>query len=348
MLELPGRLTPERFLARHWQKAALFMPQAAAPLRPTITRNELAWLATLDDVESRIVFTDRRPKGTRYRVEHGPFEEASLSALPKRDWTLLVQDVDKHLPAMRRMFSLVPFVPDWRIDDLMVSFAAPGGGVGPHRDNYDVFLCQGIGARDWRWTDASVAEDPQASDGLMLTEEFDGGSHVTAATGDVLYLPPGIVHWGTATRACMTYSIGMRAPNGYRDPDLDRREARPGYISRAAHARAAETGAELGRVVTETKEWLKPVPPTEDEIRGLIEDPRAIAGLELHGMARLAFDDDHVYLNGCSRALAGGDRDLVARFCERRRLDKTIAGELNRDLLAWMLANGAFAIPEST
>ena len=211
MLKLPG--TAAQFLDRHWQKAPLFLPGGLERVRPAVTRNELGWLATLEDVESRLVFTERQhgDDRVRYSAETGPFDPDYLSALPKRDWTLLVHDVEKHLPVMRKLFTHVPFVPDWRIDDLMVSFAAPGGGVGPHRDNYDVFLCQGIGIREWHVATTSVADDPKASDDLALTEAFVGQTH-TARQGDVLYLPPGVAHWGTAARASITYSIGMRAP----------------------------------------------------------------------------------------------------------------------------------------
>ena len=117
---------------------------------PVLEPDELAWLATLPDVESRLVFTEGTRANARYRVEHGPFEEQRLSELPQSNWTLLVQDVEKHLPDFRQWFECVTFVPDWRIDDLMISFAAPGGSVGPHQDNYDVFLCQGMGRREWR------------------------------------------------------------------------------------------------------------------------------------------------------------------------------------------------------
>ena len=193
MLRLPGNLTADEFLAGHWQKRPLFMRQALFPLRPSVTRNELAWLATLDDVESRIVFRDNEDKPSRYRVETGPFASRDLQSLPERNWTLLVHDVEKHLPAMRRLFDAVPFIPDWRIDDLMISFAAPGGGVGPHRDNYDVFLCQGIGTRDWRYTQSAVPDNPDASTDLVLVEEFSDGEQVETRQGDVLYLPPGVI-----------------------------------------------------------------------------------------------------------------------------------------------------------
>ena len=345
MLNLPDGLTAEAFLARHWQKAPLFMPSALPRLRPSISRNELAWLATLDDVESRIVFTDRSGERLRYRAESGPFDDAFLAALPPRDWTLLVHDVEKHLPALRALFSHVPFVPDWRIDDLMVSFAAPGGGVGPHTDNYDVFLCQGIGVREWRITGEETVPDPGASDDLALLSEFDGTSH-TAREGDVLYLPPGAAHWGTARRACMTYSIGMRAPEFadlapslpdeldhnafYEDPDLAIDEVAAGYISRRAIERAGimihddgtdpdRTAVALGRCVTTTKQWLTPETMARDNARPILANLGAGSRLAVHGMARIAFDADHVYVNGRSRAHTAGTTTAIAKLCRSRQ-----------------------------
>ena len=345
MLELPRGLTAKTFLSHHWQKEPLFMPQAIAALRPAVSRNELAWLATLEDVESRIVFTDRDQR--RYRVKSGPFDTAFLQALPKRDWSLLVHDVDKHLPAMRKLFEQVSFVPDWRIDDLMISFSAPGGGVGPHRDNYDVFLCQGIGIREWRFTTKSVAENSAASDELALLQEFEGDECHATREGDVLYLPPGVAHWGTAQRACITYSIGMRAPPGYADPDLRLAEVQPGYLSPAALKRAGTQASKLGRVVTELKEWLQPQAPREDEITALLEGRSTLKRLRLHGMARLAFDDKQVYLNGACRTLQAAERESIALLCARRRLNAAIVSALGDQCLHWLLANGAFEIPEN-
>ncbi len=342
MLRLPGNLTAARFLSRHWQKEPLFMPQAAVPLRPGLTRNELAWLATHGDVESRIVFTERGDR-TRYRAEPGPFDADFLAALPRRDWSLLVHDVDKHLPAMRRLFSLFPFIPDWRIDDLMVSFAAPGGGVGPHVDGYDVFLCQGIGVREWRYTTGPVRADRQASDTLRLTAEFSGDARHFASQGDVLYLPPGVAHWGTARRASMTYSIGMRAPRSYADPDLRADEAIPGYISPAARRRAGSAADRLGRNVTRTKAWLSPETPGPGEIAELAEPGAGV--LPLHGMARLAFDDERVFLNGRSRRLSAAERGAIAELCRGRRLARGVRRGLEPRTLRWLLRHGAFALP---
>jgi 50S ribosomal protein L16 3-hydroxylase len=372
MLQLPANLTVERFLARHWQSKPLFMAGAVERLRPAVTRHELAWLATLDDVESRIVYTERDGTRIRYRAESGPFDPAQLEALPKRDWTLLVHDVEKHIPALRRLFALVPFIPDWRIDDLMVSFAAPGGGVGPHRDNYDVFLCQGIGTRMWHVTEEDVPQDPGASDDLALTRTFEGSVY-DARQGDVLYLPPGVAHWGTAKRACITYSIGMRAPMlsdltenlpdphagnpFYTDPDLRADEACPGYIGQAAIERAVRflgtkpddgpgIAAALGRFATATKDWLTPERPAEDDVTQALQRLSGGGKLEVHGMARIAWDDTRVYVNGRDRALPAAGDELLLGVCR----DRLLRGPLGPDdehaaTVTWMLEAGAFEIP---
>ena len=318
------------------------MPAAIEPMRPAVSRNELAWLATLEDVESRIVFTEWRDDKRRYRVESGPFETEYLQALPQRDWTLLVHDVEKHLPSMRRLLLQVPFIPDWRIDDLMISFAAPGGGVGPHQDNYDVFLCQGIGMREWRFTTDQVAEDPSASAELALLQEFADGDSCLARKGDVLYLPPGVAHWGTAQRACITYSIGMRAPAFYADPDLRISEVRPGYISPQARSRTGCHADELGPGVTELKQWLQPDRPEAAAIAEILADRSARRRLRLHGMARIAYDDSTVYVNGAARALEDAERAAVASLCERRRLDRASVVTLGDACLQWLLEQGAF------
>ncbi len=369
MLKLPGNLTAETFLAGYWQRQPLFMRAAVARLRPSITRNELAWLATLEDVESRIVFTDRHRATLRYRAETGPFEPDYLAALPQRDWTLLVHDVEKHLPALRRLFALIPFVPDWRCDDLMISFAAPGGSVGPHQDNYDVFLCQGIGIRDWHVTTARLAPDPAASRDLALLEAFDG-TLFSARAGDVLYLPPGVAHWGTARRACLTYSLGMRAPqladladglagtapgsSFYRDPDLQCDEARPGWISDRAIARAAQQLADagarsddvatmLGQSVTATKPWLTPDAVEPGDARQALAALQHGTVFNLHGMARIAFDRRHAFVNGRVLPLPPGGDELVARLCAERRLRGPLAdGERHAELVTSMVAAGAF------
>lgn len=266
-MRFPDALSPESFLSGFWQKRPLFMPAALDGVNLSLEPDELAWLATQEDVESRLVVTHREGKRTRYEVRDGPFEVDLLAALPPRDWTLLVQDVEKHLPDLRAIFAAVDFIPDWRIDDLMISYAAPGGGVGPHRDNYDVFLCQGEGQREWRLADTDACKEDASSTELSLLLPFVDERPHRANAGDVLYLPPGVPHWGIARNECMTWSIGMRAPtvaeltagvarildeNGkatakssaaparlfYEDPDLTPDEALPGLISDAAVRRA--------------------------------------------------------------------------------------------------------------
>ena len=351
------------------------MPGALDRLRPAVTRNELAWLATLDDVESRIVFVDRSDAMTRYRVENGPFNDKYLNKLPQRDWTLLVHDVEKHVPAMRALFNVVPFIPDWRIDDLMVSFAAPGGGVGPHRDHYDVFLCQGIGIRNWNFSGENVPINPGASGDLALLHEFSG-QQVKAVQGDILYIPPGVAHWGTALRACLTYSIGMRAPRAadismalqspasnedvfYGDPDLKLEESRPGYISPAATRRASalmkltadrhpELARALGRFATQTKDWLKPEITSLDEAESMGLHLKSGGRLRLHGMSQIAYDEHNLYVNGDSLSLDNKHDAMLHDLCRRRVLSPARFGSTAIDQVAsWMIDHGAFEVPET-
>jgi len=249
-----------------------------------------------------------------------------LESLPAQDWTLLIQDIEKHLPDFRAYFQLTAFVPDWRVDDLMVSFAAPGGSVGAHLDNYDVFLCQGSGSRQWKLAEpGTVAADPDSEE-LSLLKPFRDESPILAEGGDILYLPPGVPHWGVAQTACVTYSIGMRAPTRtellaqldpltaasappgidvtdvfYRDPDLAASEAIPGLITTRAIERIRNilgsghdaTDAQLldalGRIVTEPKPWLRPTITDSETISARLADLDSKAELRVHGMARIAY-----------------------------------------------------------
>jgi 50S ribosomal protein L16 3-hydroxylase len=314
------------------------MPAAAdLDALPDIEADELAWLATLDDVESRLVFTESRDGKTFYRMESGPFDAAQLESLPEKDWTLLIQDVEKHLPALRRFFDLVPFVPDWRIDDLMISVAAPGGSVGPHVDNYDVFLVQTRGHRLWEWTSETLAIDEAASDQMKLVQPFTSGKRQAAGPGDILYLNPGVAHHGVASELCITCSIGMRAPQlselsgraldnddaFYTDADLGIGEVRPGYLSPAAIGRAARlleqhdldaANAEilLGRFATAPKQWLCPESPDSDL--------PADGPLDMHGMARVAWSDRWLFANGLSLVLPPGCHERMAALAGARAI----------------------------
>lgn len=181
------------------------MPNFRSPL----SADELAGLACEDDVESRLVSGH---VGTRFRLEHGPFDTARFERLPKRDWTLLVQDVDKLVPALAHLLEPFRFIPDWRIDDIMVSFAAPGGSVGPHTDQYDVFLLQAQGRRRWQLSRSFDAELRADSD-LKVLAHFTPEEELIAEPGDILYLPPNVAHFGVALDEALTFSIGFRAPD---------------------------------------------------------------------------------------------------------------------------------------
>jgi 50S ribosomal protein L16 3-hydroxylase len=204
-----GAVTREHFLERHWQRAPLMFRAAMPHFRSPISPDELAGLACEDDVESRLV---QGHVGTRFRLEHGPFEAARFERLPKRDWTLLVQDVDKLVPTLAQLIEPFRFIPDWRIDDIMVSFAAPGGSVGPHTDQYDVFLLQAHGRRRWQLSRSFDAELRPDSD-LKVLARFTPEEELIAEPGDILYLPPNVAHFGVALDEAMTFSIGFRAPD---------------------------------------------------------------------------------------------------------------------------------------
>ncbi|MCC5811939.1 MAG: cupin domain-containing protein [Ectothiorhodospiraceae bacterium] len=203
-----GGLTPEVFLRDYWQQQPLLIRQAWPGFQPPLSPEELAGLALEPDIESRLI----RQTDTGWSLRHGPFETAHFQRLPKSCWTLLVQDVEKWLPSLQTILDRFDFLPRWRRDDLMVSYAAPGGSVGAHVDRYDVFLLQGQGQRRWqidRRPNAPLEEDPDAP--LRLLRDFHPSDDWLLEPGDMLYLPPGIPHLGVAETACMTFSIGFRA-----------------------------------------------------------------------------------------------------------------------------------------
>ncbi len=208
---LPLGMTAARFLRRFWQKRPLLVrgafPAFADPLMP----NDLAGLAGEPFALSRIV--TRQPRD-RWRLRSGPFTTADFAKLPKRDWTLLVQDVDKWDADVAALLDRFDFLPSWRIDDIMVSYAVGGGSVGAHVDQYDVFLLQGRGRRHWRIsTDADAPKDFREDAEIRLLRKFTPTHEWVLEPGDMLYLPPGVPHHGVALGECLTYSIGMRAPS---------------------------------------------------------------------------------------------------------------------------------------
>lgn len=210
-LQLLGGLTAREFLRDYWQKKPLLIRQAIPEFESPISPDELAGLALEEEVESRLVLEHgERP----WELRRGPFAEDAFSQLPERDWTLLVQAVDQFVPDVAELLKHFNFLPSWRIDDVMISFAAPGGGVGPHYDNYDVFLLQAHGQRRWKigqMCDAESALLPHTD--LRILANFEQTEEWVLEPGDMLYLPPRLAHFGTAEDDCMTYSVGFRAPS---------------------------------------------------------------------------------------------------------------------------------------
>jgi 50S ribosomal protein L16 3-hydroxylase len=202
----------DEFLRDYWQKQALLIRQAFPGYRPPLTPEDLAGLACEEAALSRLVVYNR--KKDQWLLRTGPFAEQEFPKLGKKDWTLLVQDMDKWDLDVRRLLDRFRFLPAWRVDDVMISFATPGGSVGPHVDQYDVFLLQGQGRRRWQIdTHADAPKQFRADVELKLLQEFCPSHEWILEPGDMLYLPPGVPHHGEAVDACMTFSIGMRAPS---------------------------------------------------------------------------------------------------------------------------------------
>ncbi len=226
-LPLLGGLSPEQFMRRHWQKKPLVVRQAVAGIQPIVTRASLFKLAAQSSVESRLIVRQASPqKGGKqkpkadscWEMRSGPFASPALPPLTQEGWTLLVQGVDTHHAGIHALLQQFRFVPDARLDDVMVSYASPGGGVGPHFDSYDVFLLQASGQRLWR---ISQQKDLTLQVGvpLKILQNFEAEEEFILNAGDMLYLPPRYAHDGLAVAMedhsaadCMTYSIGFRAP----------------------------------------------------------------------------------------------------------------------------------------
>ncbi|AUW58841.1 cupin [Sphingobium sp. SCG-1] len=201
----------DAFLRDHWQKKPLLIRNPWGSWSNPLEPDELAGLACEDDVESRLILQKR----TGWKLEHGPFAESRFAKLGKKPWTLLVQAVDHYAPNVAALIDPFRFIPNWRIDDVMVSYASDGGGVGPHFDQYDVFLVQGLGKRRWQIGPQCDATTPLLPhDDLRLLANFEATDEWILEPGDILYVPPGFAHNGVAVgNDCMTYSIGFRAPS---------------------------------------------------------------------------------------------------------------------------------------
>ncbi len=370
-LALLGGLSPTAFMRDYWQKRPLLIRDAVplvaadgAPLSP-VTPAQLFALAARDDVESRLVSQGAAPAKTRakagpaagWSLRHGPFPRRALPPLARRGWTLLVQGIDLHVQAAHELQQRFRWIADARMDDVMVSYASPGGGVGAHIDSYDVFLLQVHGHRRWR---VGPVADPAFVDGLpvRILQRFEPTEEWVLGPGDMLYVPPRWGHDGVAEDECMTCSIGFRTPMGtelarellqrvlddvepdpdephYRDPARSATET-PARIpqaldtfARKAVARLLRDPAQLARSLGEV--MTEPKPDVWFEA-GLERGPGA--GLRLDRRTRMMYDDRHVFINGESFNAAGRDARLMRDLADARRLTAPQCLRLSADAQA--------------
>jgi len=343
-------LDAARFMRRHWQREPLLVRAAFPGFADPLSPREVLALARSPDAQSRLV---RRGRGG-WTVEHGPFTAAALARLPARDWTVLVQDTNHFSRKADALLAAFDFVPHARVDDVMVSYAVPGGGVGPHVDSYDVFLLQGRGRRRWR---IARQDDMSFVPGLDLKilRRFEPQAEYVLEAGDMLYLPPGIAHDGVAETGCLTWSIGFRAPTdreitaGFLD-FLDERLApegqygdpgsaparHPGEVPRTLEAHVERalrkirwSGADVrefaGRFLSEPKAHVRFDPPRRPLARGAFARRAARRGLVLDPRARLLFSGTMFFLNGERVDVPPPARAAVRRLADARRLDPPVA-----------------------
>ncbi len=211
-MHLLGNLSIDEFLRDYWQQKPVLIRNAWPNFEPLLSAQELAGLSLEDDIESRLIL--EQGQDGPWEIRKGPFSETDYRSLPKSHWTLLIQAIDHWVPEAAELLEHFRFIPSWRIDDLMISYAVDGGSVGPHYDQYDVFLLQAEGQREWRIGQHCDSNSPIIGNTrLRILSEFEETERWVLNPGDMLYLPPQLAHYGIAQGECMTYSIGFRAPS---------------------------------------------------------------------------------------------------------------------------------------
>ena len=341
-LTLLGDISPADFMKNYWQRKPLLVRQAIPNFSPLLSRSALFDLAAQPDVESRLVMGENNGQRA-WQMQRGPFKRKAIPKLTERDWTLLVQGVDLHDDGVSTLMQQFRFIPDARIDDVMISYASDGGGVGPHFDSYDVFLLQAHGQRRWRigrQKDLSLQPDLP----LKILANFKPEHDWVLNPGDMLYLPPRYAHDGVALGECMTYSIGFRVPQMgdlarellvrmsedaeesvgtdlYQDakqPAVQNAAAMPEGLSdfaKSALQRALKDphalARALGEYLTEPKAnvWFEGG-----------EAPRKIKAIALDRRSRMMYDKHHIFLNGESWRAAGADARLMRLLADQRML----------------------------
>jgi 50S ribosomal protein L16 3-hydroxylase len=367
-------MSPAQFLRNYWQKRPLLIRNAFADFEPPLQPDDLAGLACESGVLARLIAHDE--KHDRWHVNPGPLSEVDFARTPKDHWTLLVQDVDKWDADVATLLEPFSFLPSWRVDDIMISYAEDGGGVGAHVDQYDVFLLQGLGQRHWAIsTDPDAPRDFRHDVELKQLAHFESTNEWLLDPGDMLYLPPGVPHDGVAFGGpCMTFSIGMRAPSQaeltgdladhiaerlpeelrYADPDLTPAKA-TGEIDRAAIERL-KTALPFAAALDDTmlRDWFgrfitryrnAQVPAALDKPLGEAAfDKQLDAGATLlrHPWSRMAWTrgkhESTLYVSGHAYPAAPA---IAQQLCEQRELGVTgkLAGA-ERALLLLLVNDG--------
>ena len=337
-----GQISPDVFMRQYWQKKPLLIRQAVPDIKPLLSRQALLALAALPDVESRLVTGDIKTRAWTFR--HGPFKPRSLPPFSQPHWTLLVQSVDLHDAQVAALRDRFRFVPDARLDDVMISYATDGGGVGPHFDSYDVFLLQAQGKRRWRISpqkDLRLREDVP----LKILKAFKPTETFVLEAGDMLYLPPHYAHEGVAVGECMTYSIGFKAESPeslarellmrladmepeatsslYKDPRQIATK-HPALIPLALQSfaqtavqqalkRQSDVRCALGEFLSEPKSsvWFEAQPL-----------PHRLGAVRLDNKSKMLYDKDFIFMNGESWRCKGSDARCLRYLADRRSLDR--------------------------
>lgn len=352
-LTLLGGLTASQFMRKHWHKKPLLVRQAIPGFKAPIPRARLLAMAGEDGVESRLI---QQLEGDNWKLSHGPLSRRSLPALTKPGWTVLVQGVDMHDAKAHELLQQFRFVPEARLDDLMISFATDQGGVGPHFDSYDVFLLQAQGRRRWRigrQKDLSL----QQGKPLKILSNFEPEEEFVLEPGDMLYLPPKWAHDGVAEGECMTYSIGFRSPDRselgrelllrmsdesdepetpviYRDPKQEA-VSNPALIpegmydfAREALKKAMAEPLALERALGEYLSDPKPnVWFEHGDENGMFES------VVLDRRTRMMYDAKHIFINGESYLAGGRDATLMRKLADSRALSRKDLATASDDAL---------------
>ncbi len=365
-----GDISPEEFLSDYWQKKPLLIRGGFSGDPALITPEELAGYSLDDDIESRLI--QHNSQQQRWQLSHGPLEETAFEELGEENWTLLLQSLDYFHPPLQTLTKACNFLPRWRLDDIMVSFATANGGVGPHLDKYDVFLVQGQGQRRWRvgFKDQKVSTlNPHPQ--IAQVAPFEATMDVIVNPGDVLYIPPNTPHWGVSVDNSITYSIGFRAPNigSILDSVLssaslefdslwqDNGKLKKYHAFGALHSEMPDWALDelqhllnrrelliaAGKTVTELKypEVLEPVNlPKSQELSEIA----LTEGVELNLLARIAYFEHEqallTFINGVYFQFPKGLEQAIQTLNQKHRLTPEDLSELPRLPLGEFLTHG--------